>query len=129
MMIALPHSNHEIVGVILEHGISPFIAGELVAALRAQHIPADYLYGGSSRKQLDKLRKRGITAALFVRPVEEPGGFARVNVQLIRRMGHDTVWRIAKALAQKYDVTDDHLIRSEVKSDEVSDLLLSYRPS
>jgi histidyl-tRNA synthetase len=120
-LIDAPRELGEKVGIIPEGEDAHSLALEIATVLRAKKIATDTVYGGSSRKQLDKLRKRGITVALFIK--RNPGTYASLNIKVFRRMAHDTVWRIARAFADRFEIQIDTLVKSEVRSfDELSDI-------
>ena len=125
LLIEPPTDFSEKVGIIPEQGVPAIIINELASVLRSQKIPTDTLYAGNSRKQLEKLRRRDISVALYVRYDPDPEILAKLNVQILRKMGHDTLWRLGKAFASKFDVTIDHFIREDFRSDEgVADLII-----
>jgi histidyl-tRNA synthetase len=120
-LIQPPRDLSEKIGVIPEGEDSRILALEIATLLRANRIPTDTVYGGSSRKQLDKLRRRGVTVALFIR--KNPDTYASLNIKVFRRMAHDTVWRIARVFAHRFEIQIDTLVKDEVRSfDEVSDI-------
>lgn len=66
MLAELPAERREIFGIIAERPEAANLCGKLARQLRDNGLRVDTIYYESARKSLDKLRKRGITTALFV---------------------------------------------------------------
>ncbi|HEX8238141.1 MAG TPA: histidine--tRNA ligase [Allosphingosinicella sp.] len=120
----------EVFGVIPEDDSSSHLALQVALQLRRSGIVADLLYSGSSKKQLEKLRKRGISSVLFIQADTAPDELGRANIKVFRRFAHDSIWRAGRALAGKYEVTLQHMARSELGQFELlSDIVLRRRDS
>ena len=110
-MLALnPRSNAEIVGIIPERPEANELANRIAAYLRKDDMVVDTVFGGGgSRKRLDKLRKRGITTAVFVDvPVTQSPIAGILNFKRFRRFGTNLGRRIEMRLHRHFEVHRKH---------------------
>ena len=127
MLAATKPDLAEVFGVIPENSESEAACLLVAAALRRQKLNVDVLYNGATRKRLDKLKRRGITTAIFVDKLSSrKPDVIGLNVKRFRRMAHSSEARVARELTQFFDADERYASAMEVKiGDAHFDILLT----
>ena len=117
----------EVFGVIPENEHSEAACLRVAAALRSQNLNVDVLYNGATRKRLDKLKRRGISTAIFVDQLSSHGpDVIGLNIKRFRRMAHSSEERVARELKAFFDADKRYASAVEVKIADVRfDILLT----
>ena len=114
MLLELKPDLTEVFGIIPESVEAESLAFKIARVLRDQNIRVDLVYGGSSKKRLEKLKRRGISTALFVSHlVNEIDAVGAINVKLFRNMAHSTERRVFRALSQIFEADAQFESRTE----------------
>jgi histidyl-tRNA synthetase len=104
MLVGVRGGFQEIFGVIAEDSGSQLLAQEIASALRAQKLQVDQSYVNNPRKQMDKLQRREITTAIFVRSSENDQSLATIRVKRFRNFRHPVRSIIKKRIEKKYTI-------------------------
>ena len=105
MMLDLPANRQEVFGMIAERPEAEPLCALLTQILRKGELTVDAIYSGSSRKSLDKLKKRGISTAIFVDvPNAESDVVGIVNFRRFRRFSHSAGRMLERRLKHIFEV-------------------------
>ncbi|HTM95550.1 MAG TPA: histidine--tRNA ligase [Croceibacterium sp.] len=94
----------EIFGVISEDERSAGLAQEIATMLRAEGLSVDQSYRNNPRKQMDKLRQRELTTAVYVRSRDDDSGLLTIRVKRFRAFRHHIRDRLLKRLGRHYQI-------------------------
>lgn len=106
MVARPPLSNTEVFGVIAENPESLTLAQEIATLLRSQALEVDQVFQSNPRKQMDKLKRRGITTALFIESMPNQNGKRCGLVYAKRTHGfrHPVHNIVGNRIGQKYKI-------------------------
>ncbi len=115
MLLKLPANHSEVFGIIPERPEAAILAQKIAGIMRRQGLFVDQIYSGRSSKQLDKLKRRGITTALFVDvPDQRSKVIGIVNFKRFRGFRHPVEKIVATRLAQVFSIENDFAVVSEM---------------
>ncbi|WP_430417097.1 histidine--tRNA ligase [Parasphingorhabdus sp.] len=107
MLLDAPVEQSEVFGVVPERHEADELATRISSILRSKNARVDTLYGGSPRKKLDRLKKRGITTAIFVDvPIEASLSniVGTLNFKRFKKFRYSAGTRVEKRLKEIFEV-------------------------
>ena len=126
MLVGERQTFREIFGVIAEDAGSQKLAQEIASALRAENLPVDQSYLNNPRKQMEKLQRREITTAIYVRSSDNDESLATIRVKRFRNFSHPVRDIIKKRIEKHYQIVG-HPTGTEESSFLTFDFLLVRR--
>lgn len=109
-MLVGSRPSPELFGVIPDTPESFDAAMVIAAALRRQRLPVDTLFSGHGRKQLEKLKRRGVTTAIFVTAhATQNETLVFLNFKQFSRFRHPSSIRIVPKLLKAFG--QEHTLR------------------